>query len=33
MAYPTYFDTEALLACSRGELFGPATPSFPHRPC
>ncbi|MFM7442881.1 MAG: beta-hydroxydecanoyl-ACP dehydratase, partial [Tabrizicola sp.] len=23
MAYPTSFDKEALLACARGELFGP----------
>ncbi|MGL4239209.1 MAG: beta-hydroxydecanoyl-ACP dehydratase, partial [Tabrizicola sp.] len=22
-SYPTYFDKDALLACSRGELFGP----------
>ena len=31
-AYPTYFDKEALLACSRGELFGPGNAQLPAPP-
>jgi 3-hydroxyacyl-[acyl-carrier protein] dehydratase/trans-2-decenoyl-[acyl-carrier protein] isomerase len=31
-AYPTTFDKEALLACARGELFGPGNAQLPAPP-
>ena len=31
-AYPTYFGKEALLQCSRGELFGPGNAQLPAPP-
>ena len=31
-SYPTFFDKEALLACSRGELFGPGNAQLPAPP-
>ena len=31
-SYPTSFDKEALLACSRGELFGPGNAQLPAPP-
>ena len=30
--YPTSFDREALLACARGELFGPGNAQLPEPP-
>lgn len=30
--HPTKFDKEALLACARGELFGPGNPQLPEPP-
>ncbi|PKP85520.1 MAG: beta-hydroxydecanoyl-ACP dehydratase [Alphaproteobacteria bacterium HGW-Alphaproteobacteria-2] len=30
--YPTHFDKEGLLACARGELFGPGNPQLPEPP-
>ena len=30
--YPTSFDKEALLACARGELFGPGNAQLPAPP-
>lgn len=30
--FPTYFDKEALLACARGELFGPGNAQLPEPP-
>ncbi|NCO15788.1 MAG: beta-hydroxydecanoyl-ACP dehydratase, partial [Alphaproteobacteria bacterium] len=30
--FPTYFDKDALLACARGELFGPGNPQLPLPP-
>jgi 3-hydroxyacyl-[acyl-carrier protein] dehydratase/trans-2-decenoyl-[acyl-carrier protein] isomerase len=30
--FPTYFDKEALLACARGELFGPGNAQLPAPP-
>ena len=31
-AYPTTFDKDALLACARGELFGPGNAQLPAPP-
>ena len=31
--YPNSFDKDGLLACARGDLFGPATLSFPRLRC
>jgi 3-hydroxyacyl-[acyl-carrier protein] dehydratase/trans-2-decenoyl-[acyl-carrier protein] isomerase len=31
-AFPTHFDTESLLACARGELFGPQNAQLPAPP-
>ncbi len=31
-AFPTSFDREGLLACARGELFGPGNPQLPEPP-